>query len=84
MDVKHTAFQIAWRFDDKNGNEVWNDVNNLDAGLQMPPLPKVGDRIEVVIKGKAMRAEVLQAWLGYQIDGTINVTTTSYIWAKEV
>jgi hypothetical protein len=83
MAVKGIAFQIAWRIDDKNGTPIWNDVQNLDKGLPMPPLPKVGDRIEVNVNGQQFFADVLQAWLGYQIDGTINVTTTSHIWAKQ-
>jgi hypothetical protein len=81
--VKGIAFQIAWRIDDKNGTAIWNDVQNLDKGLPMPPLPKVGDRIEVNLNGQKIFADVLQAWLEYTIDGTINVTTTSHIWAKQ-
>lgn len=83
MSVKGIAFQIAWRIDDGNGDALWNDVQNLDRGLPMPPLPEVGDRIEVNVNGRKVFADVLQAWLEYSIDGVINVTVTSHIWARE-
>lgn len=84
MPVRGIAFQIAWRIDDSNGQPVLNTVENLDPGLNLPPLPRVGDRVEFSIGERSFFAEILQSSLGYQIDDVINITAVSHIRAREV
>lgn len=81
--IQQVNFQIAWRFDDRSGAPIWNDVRNVKHGESPPPLPQVDAELELWLEGRQMIALVKQAWLGYAIDSSSNLTCTSHIWAQE-
>lgn len=81
MTIQAVNYQIAWRFDDENGDAIWNRVENLPPGVALPPLPAPGERIELAIEGVTFFARVTRASLSYQIDGVINITCRSNIQA---
>jgi hypothetical protein len=82
-DIQQVAYRIIWRFDDRAGNAVFNDVRALKDAQALPPLPDVGAKLRVEIKGRQMMCEVIDAYLDYTIDGTPNLLVGSHVIARE-